>query len=75
MYTKITKKEARKRFESGQSVYVLASKMHPDNMWMKPAEMSLYDDNNQYTFDSFINSYMYYNCNTETGMRVAFYKK
>lgn len=74
MYTQITRTDARRRFNKGEDVYVLTSKMNPENAWMKPARMNLYDDNNQYTFDSFINSYVYYNCNYECGLGVRFYK-
>lgn len=74
MYKQISKSDAVKRFERGETIYVLASKLNPNNpIWVHPAVMNLYDDSNQYTFDSFVNSYKYYNCNRECGMGVRFY--
>lgn len=73
-WVKISRKDtARKMWEKGEvDVYVLPNKMIPDNMWQSP---SMIPTDEYYTFDSFCNSYMYYNCNSELGKTLAFYTK
>lgn len=64
----VSKTIARKVFENGGEVYLLASNMRFDNMWMSPMlvkkEGQQYDG---YTFDQIVNNYMCYNCDSVRG--------
>lgn len=64
---KISKVKARTLFNNGQSVYIKASKL-----WLDCAvEISPECENH---FDSAVNAYVYYNCNSECGMGVEYYE-
>ena len=69
-YEKITKTAARKIYTEGKRVYVLPCNMRTNSVWMSPMEIPTDRD-----FDKFCNEYQYYNCNSETGKRIAFYKE
>ncbi len=79
--TKLTKKDALKRFLKGEGVVLCASKMYPNGMWNTGITISTdnYDSENiAYTseldyFNKLINDYSYYNCSKETGLRVSYY--
>lgn len=63
----ITKKEARKIINNGGSVLAFPSNINPHNIWIS----GLIVDNATTTAE--INSYIYYNCNSETGRALRFY--
>ena len=69
-YKKITKTQARKMHAEGKAVYVTASKVNPYSIWMPPFEIPKETD-----FEEFCGEYCFYNCNAETGKRIAFYKE
>ena len=69
-YEKITKTQARKMHAEGKAVYVTASKVSPYSIWMPPFEIPKETD-----FEEFCGEYYFYNCNSETGKRITFYKK
>lgn len=69
-YEKITKTQARKMYAEGKRVFCLPSKICINSIWWLPAEIKT-----EQTFDWFCNTYEYYNCNAETGKRIAFYKE
>lgn len=69
-YKKITKQAARKLFNKGANIYILASKMNPNNVWMPPF---MINNSNESELDKILNSYSYYNCNQETGNGINFY--
>lgn len=69
-YEKITKTQARKMHAEGKAVFCLPSKVCTNSIWWQPAEIKT-----EQTFDWFCNTYEYYNCNTETGKRITFYKE
>ena len=69
-YEKITKTQARKMHAEGKTVYATASKVSPYSIWMPPFEIPTEMD-----FEKFCNEYYFYNCNAETGRRIAFYKE
>ncbi len=79
--TKLTKREATKRFLKGENIVLCASKMHPNGMWNTGITISIdnYDDDDiSYTseldyFNKRIDSYSYYNCTKETGLKVSYY--
>ena len=69
-YEKITKTQARKMHAEGKVVYATASKVNPYSIWMPPFEIPKETD-----FEEFCGEYCFYNCNAETGKRIAFYKE
>ena len=79
--TKITKKEAMKRYEKGQTVIFCASKMRPDGFFFQGCPMQKHEiESNPWhgegtTFEQLINNYSYYNCNKETGLGITYYIK
>ena len=70
-YERITKTQARKLHAKCEKVYCLPSKANPWSTWWWPTPEIPTDRD----FDEFCNEYQYYNCNAETGKRVAFYKE
>ena len=71
---KTNKPSAVKLFNSGKTVYLLPNKVRLDNAWIKPFAISI-DNAEGKSFDAILNSYSYYNCNSETGNGIAFYKE
>lgn len=69
---KITKPTAQKMFTNGETVYLLPNKVRLGNQWILPFAIS---DSTGETFDKILNAYSYYNCNSETGNGIAFYKE
>lgn len=69
-YEKITKAQARKMHTEGKTILCLPSKINPFSIWWQPVELPKEKD-----FDKFCNEYQFYNCNAETGRRIAFYKE
>lgn len=63
---KLTKSQARKRFNDGQPVIMCASKMRVDG------DLALM--RNDSDFETVVNTFHYYNCSKETGLVVHFYK-
>lgn len=72
MFLKVTKRTAIKLFNEGTSIYLLPNKVRLGNIWIKPAEI-----NNKHndSLDSLVNAYAYYNCNSELGNKVSFYRR
>ena len=70
-YEKITKTQARKMHAEGKTVYCLPSKANPWSTWWYPTPVIPVNRD----FDEFCNEYQFYNCNAETGKRIAFYKE
>lgn len=69
-YEKITKTQARQRHAECKAVYVTASKVNPYSKWISPYEIPKEMD-----FEKFCNEYYFYNCNSETGKGITFYKE
>lgn len=67
-FTRITRKEARKRYNAGEVVRLCAVKLSPVNMWGCFADCCR-------EFDTVVNAFTFYNCNVETGRYPAFYVK
>ncbi len=63
----ITKKEAYEIIKNGGSVVAFPSKINPCNIWISGFTI----DNATTTAE--INSYIYYNCTSETGKALRFY--
>jgi len=76
--TKITKVEAKKRYEKGLSIVLNPSKMRLNGPWAMAKEVSKKDLDTKISdapeFDAMCNSFSYYNCTKETGKTIHFYK-
>ena len=79
---KITKNQAWEKFKKGETIYLLPSKANLSSMWVSPYSLTKesYEENSVYKnlfdfFNCMLNAYSYYNCNTKTGKRIAFYVK
>lgn len=86
-FTRISKREAERRYNAGETVRMCACNMSPVNVWgafadCKKTEFSVVGDNGFNTivprnreFETVINAFRFYNCNYETGRYPAFYVK
>ena len=70
-YMRVDKKKAKIAFNNNLGVLFCASKSRPDSMNSIAAFIRKSDDVD--TFDKAVNSYSYYNCNSETGREIWFY--
>ena len=69
-YTRINKSEARKLYNLGRPIAVLPCKANPNSPWFSTVSKESTDKD----FDTLVNEFIYYNCNTsELGRRPAFY--
>ena len=68
----IQKRTAKKLFNSGETVYIQSSNFHPFGVWSQCIEI---DNKNGESFEFIVNSFEYYNCNSETGCYATFYKR
>lgn len=69
VYKKVDKRVARKEFDAGGVVYLAPCKANPRADWV--GLISIYKESA--SFDTAINEFEYYNCNTEMGKRAAYY--
>lgn len=88
-YTRISKQAARRRFNEGKNVYVIARKMRPGrpfsmgcvlygDMFEHEKDNWRYadipmDDRRNAMFEHFLREFTWYNCSYETGYYPAFY--
>jgi len=74
VFTRISKRAARKLFSEGKPLYVIAHKMRPGmpfQMGMTIFSEKYLEENKD--FDSMVNNFAFYNCSYETGYYPAFY--
>lgn len=67
---RINKRIARKLFNEGKTLWITACNMRPEQGLLMNAGTY---ENELSDFDTFVNSFTYYNCNNETGRYPAFY--
>lgn len=67
---RINKRVARKLFNEGKTVWITACNTRPECGLLMNAGTY---ENELVDFDTFVNSFTYYNCNNETGRYPAFY--
>ena len=67
---RINKRVARKLFNEGKTLWITACNMRPEQGLLMNAGTY---ENELSNFDTFVNSFTYYNCNNETGRYPAFY--
>lgn len=75
MWQRVNKRHARSAYDAGRDVIITPVYVDPFNMWRPHARIS---NKRQWgcdvTFDSIINEYEYYNCNSsELGRYPAYY--
>lgn len=71
-WERISKREAQKRYESGEEILFSPVNMHLDGVWSSVVILS--HENAEGTFEQVVNNCMYYNCTHETGKYLAYYK-
>ena len=67
---RINKKEARRRFNNGEEITLVACKMRVDSPWGPGYRI---DNKQEKDFDSIVNAFEYYNCTRETGYYASYY--
>ena len=73
-WERITKAEARKRWDAKQRLYIAPCNLRPGGPWGIGSEINSYRGYSN-DFDDVVNSFEYYNCfNSETGHYASFYK-
>lgn len=71
----LTKTQARKQYENGATIYLLASNMTIDNPWQglcpihKDSGVAIMNP----TFDNMVSDFKYYNCDNERGKYVQYF--
>lgn len=86
-YTRITKKEATRRYNAGEVIRLTACKLSPVSPWACYSDVQK-DHNATVSWDGFnttvarnrefetvVNAFIYYNCTNETGRYPAYWKK
>lgn len=66
---RVDKRIARKEFDAGGVVYLVPCKANPCSYWVGLIGIC----KESAGFDTVINEFEYYNCNTELGKRAAYY--
>ena len=71
-YTRVRKDVARRLFNEGRTIYLTPSNIaaSDSNLWVKPCPISNRSEKN---FDDIVNSFEYYNCNSELGYYTNFW--
>ena len=69
----VQKRTAKKLFESGETIYIQACNLRPFGVWSTCYDMNKEKDGA--TFETIVSNFEYYNCNSETGLYVTFYKR
>jgi hypothetical protein len=78
-FKKVNITKARRLYNEGITIYIVPCKVFPDfnNNWIKPFDLNIKEflkENEKYNnFDSRINNFAYYNCNSELGNYIHFY--
>lgn len=69
-YIKISKKQARERYNQGKIIRLMACNLNPNGYWGEPLPV-----NNEQgkPFEGLCNEFSYYNCTKETGKSISFY--
>lgn len=73
IYKRVDKRVACKQFNAGMVVHITTSKAYPGSM-VGSYDIQLSPDPDRFnTFDNYVNSFIYYNCNREVGNGVNYY--
>jgi hypothetical protein len=77
-FVKVNKTKARRLFNEGKTLYFVPCKVYPNynNPWVRPYDINLERIKDEVVFnnfDSIVNNFEYYNCNSELGNYTHFY--
>lgn len=73
IYKRVDKRVARNQFNNGMVVYLTTSRAYPGGM-VGSCNIQLSGSGDSLdTFDNYVNSFKYYNCNSELGNRVNYF--
>lgn len=67
---RIDKREARSRFYKGEDIYIESCKLNPTSKWS--AHPIINKASNE-PFNNLVDTFEYYNCNSEIGTYASFY--
>lgn len=70
----VQKRTAKKLFNSGVTVYIQTSNFVPFGFWSNCFDINI-NKNFDAKFETYINEFQYYNCNSEAGLYTHFYIK
>ena len=73
VYKRVDKRIARKEFNNGMVVHLTTSRAYPGSI-IGSCNIQMSSDLDSFdTFDNYVNSFKYYNCNSELGNRVNYF--
>lgn len=73
IYKRVDKRVARKEFNAGVVVHLTTSRAYPGGM-VGSCNIQMSPDPDRFdTFDNYVNSFKYYNCNSEVGKSVNYF--
>lgn len=73
IYKRVDKRVARKQFNTGMVVHLTTSRAYPGSV-VGSYDIQLPSDSDRFdTFDNYVNSFKYYNCNSEVGKSVNYF--
>ena len=73
VYKRVDKRVARKEFNAGRVVHLTTSRAYPGSI-VGSCDIQLLPDPDSFdTFDNYVNSFKYYNCNCELGKSVHYF--
>ena len=73
IYKRVDKRVARKQFNTGMVVHLTTSRAYPGSV-VGSYDIQLPPDPDRFdTFDNYVNSFKYYNCNSEVGNSVNYF--
>lgn len=73
IYKRVDKRIARKQFNTGMVVHLTTSRAYPGSL-VGSCNIQMSPDPNRFdTFDNYVNSFKYYNCNSEVGNSVNYF--
>lgn len=80
-FQRVNKKQARKFYDDGTTVYILPCKVRFGNMFITPFDANLKDREERYgkdedlSFDRLVREFEWYNCCYELGYYATYYVK
>lgn len=73
IYKRVDKRMARKAFDTGMVVHLTTSRAYPGSL-VGSCDIQMSPDPAGFdTFDNYVNSFKYYNCNSEVGKDVNYF--
>ena len=71
-YERISKAQARKMFDNGESIGLIACKLNLLSQWGNPSMVN--SKELDATFDKLVNTFTYYNCSYAAGYYIHYFK-